>query len=75
MVEVPQVRVLVAEGVDQGGVLEQLPRARVAQADADAAIVVADPVAAAHLRPLGLQRPQGQAIGVCQSARVRAQPL
>src|SRR5262245_60163158 len=61
VVEVPQVRELVAQRVHEARVLERAAGRRVAQADPDAAVGVADAVAAADVGALRLDGAEAQA--------------
>ena len=56
MVEMAQVGELVAQRVDEARLLEQPARARVTEADADAAVVVADAVVRVDAVALGIDR-------------------
>ena len=56
VIEMAEMRELVAERVDQARVLERSTRRRVLQADADRPVPVADAQPALHLRALGLDR-------------------
>ena len=75
VVEVAQVRELVAERVHQARVLERAPGQRVAQPDPDRAVGVADAVAPLHVGALGrdLLVPQAEAAG--DALRIRIEPF
>ena len=75
VVEVPQMGELVAERVHQARVLEGPTRGRMAKADLDRAVRVADPVAAAHPRALRGDRPVPEAEAARESLGVEIEPL
>ena len=74
VVEVAQVRELVAERVDHHRVLQQIVRAQLVQPDLDAAVRVADAVAAADPLALRLDRLERQLEGGREDLGVAAQP-
>jgi hypothetical protein len=75
VVEVAQVRELVTQRVHEARVLERPTRGRMAQADLDRAIRVADAVAAADTRALGRDRGIPEPEATCETLGVAVQAL
>lgn len=75
VVEVTQMGQLVAESVHHTGILEQAARLCVMQADANAAVRVAHPVALLHLGTLWVNRVQLKPEVGDKQARVAFEPL
>ena len=75
MVEVAQVRELVAERVDHDGVLQHVGRAQLMESDANPPVRVADAVAAPHALALGVDRAQRQLERAREQGGVPAQPF
>ena len=75
VMEVPQVRQLVAERIHEARVLERLARANVTQPDPDLTVREADAVAALHVGPLGADGPvaqpeaRGDPVGIAAQTR------
>ena len=70
VVEVAQVRQLMAERVDEARVLERPAGRGMEQPDADRAVAVADAEPALHLRSLGLDHPIAEAEDARDAQRV-----
>ena len=75
VVEVTQVRELVAQRVDQARVPQRHPGRDVTQANPDRAVGVADPVAALDVRTLGLDTPKLQTEVAGDARGVASKPL
>jgi len=73
VIEVLQVRELVAQRVHEARVLERLARGHVPQPDLDAPIVVADAVAPLHVGAFGIERPIPQAEACTDAIRISPQ--
>ena len=75
VVEVAQVRELVAERVDQAGVAQEPSGRDVAQPDPDAPVLVADAVAPPDPGRLGIDPPQREPKAAGEVTPIRSQPL